>query len=292
MKRHVEYKCCIDSIQLRIEDKGIETLFKEKYLLEINKRYEIVHRDKLSYRQIFTIRTVTNPKTKEQHLLLSFNGFKKYDNTRDGLLKNEFYEVINILISNDIRFYLNKIDLAIDFTDIKFMDLFVRRTKYTGMQRLIPHLDIATQNKITNNKETFYLEKTSSSKNSSQRLYIYNKTLKEKNSGNLDINKNIYRLEVELVNFNKIKQQYDKNISHINLEHLSIEFDERRNKEVDEDKLLQLEISKNFYKQEFNNALLKEIKFRFDKYEIKCADTSITFDYSIVEDILPFCTNL
>lgn len=292
METYIEYKCYIDSIQLRIEDIGVEVLFKEKYLNEINDKYDIVYRDKSTFRKIFTIRTYTNHKTKEQHLLLSFNGFKKYDTVRDSLIINEFLKVIDILSSNDIKFYLNKIDLAIDFKDIKFTDLYVRRTKYTGIQKRIAYLNTTTLNKIIKNKESFYLEKTTSKKNSSQRLYVYNKTLKEKNSGNTTIVDNIYRVEVELINFNKIKKQYDKNISNIELEFLSIEFDNRRNKKADKDKLLQLDISKKIHKQEFNNALLEEIKTRFNKYEIRCKDKCITFDYSIVEDILPFCNNL
>ncbi|MGB6327902.1 MAG: hypothetical protein WBF48_03185 [Halarcobacter sp.] len=292
MKRHVEYKCYIDSIQLRIEDIGTEVLFKEKYLTEINDRYEIVHRDKSSFRKVFTIRTFTNHKTKEQHLLISFNGFIKYDTFRDGLIQRDFFKVIDTLLSNDIKFYLNKIDLAIDFKDINFTDLYVQRAKYTGVQKKISNLDATTLNKIIENKESFYLEKTSSKKNSSQRIYIYHKTIKEKNNGNTTIKDDIYRVEAELVNFNKIKKQYDKNISNIELELLSIEFDNRRNKKADEYKLLQLEISKKQYQQEFNVALLQEIKSRFDKYEIKYKDKCITFDYSIVEDILVLCKNL
>lgn len=148
MERHIEYKCYIDSIQLRIEDIGIKILFKDKYLTEINDRNEIVHRDKSTFRKVFTIRTYTNHKTKEQHHLLSFNGFMKYDILRDKIIYDEFFNVIDMLSSNGIKFYLNKIDLAIDFKDIEFSDLYVKRKKYTGVQKTIRYLDIKTLNDI------------------------------------------------------------------------------------------------------------------------------------------------
>lgn len=293
METNIEYKCFVDSIQLRVENVDLVTLFKNEYYDKTNSKKEIKFKDKKSFRDVFKIKKVTNPYNKDkQHIALSFNGFKKYDSFRDILIKDEFLKIVKILLANDIKFYLNKIDLTIDFYNIKFKDLFVKRLKYKGIQRSIKHINDLTLYKIVKNISSFYLENTTSNKNSTQRLYIYNKTEKEKKNGNTLIDDNIYRVEAELVNFNKLKKLYDKNISSIELELLSMEFDNRRNKKTNKSKLLQLEISKEHYKQEFNRALLEEIKLRFNKYEIKCKDKCITFDYTIVENILPLCNNL
>lgn len=285
------YHFLIDSIQLRVEDVGIEQLFKYEYSTEIE-NYDILHKHHQSYLVMFKIRTVTNPQTKQVHQLISFNGFHKYHPIRDNLLKKVFYDVIDVLMNNDIKFYLNKLDLAIDITDVNIKDIYVRRKKYTGVQHSIKYLSSLDLTQVVSNQKSFYLEKASSSKTSKQRLYIYNKTKKEQNRGNLNLEEEIYRIEAELVNFNDIKKKIDKKQSNIELESLSHEFGRRKGEVVTYDDIAQLDISKKFIKLEFQELLLQEIISRFNKYDIKCMNKPIYFDYSIVEEILPFCINL
>lgn len=285
------YHFLIDSIQLRVEDVGIEQLFKYEYATEIE-NYEILHKHNQSYLVMFKIRTVTNHKTKEQHQLITFNGFHKYHPLRDDLLKKEFYDVIDVLMSNDIKFHLNKLDLAIDIIDVNIKDIFVKRIKYRGIQHSMNNLKQVDILKIQNNEKSFYLEKTSSNRASKQRLYIYNKTKKEQSKGNLTLKDEIYRIEVELVNFNDVKKKINKKMSSIELESLSHEFRRRKSEVITYDDIGQLDISKKFKKSEFQELLQQEIKYRFNKYEINCMNKPIHFDYSILEEILPFCINL
>ncbi len=178
MEKHIEYKCVIDSIQLRVDDIGIEKLFNEHYHTKIID-YSIIHRDLQTFRKLFSIKTITNSITKKQHQIINFSGFVKYDTQRDKLIDETFYKVVEILSGNDIKFYLNKIDLSIDFYSIEFEELNIKRNKYTSVQRKISNLDAKSLDKIKQNIETFYLEKNQSKKNSKQRLYVYNKTIKE-----------------------------------------------------------------------------------------------------------------
>lgn len=285
------YHFLIDSIQLRVEDIGIEQLFRYKYATEIE-NYEILHRHYQSYLVMFKIRTVTNHKTKQQHQLISFNGFHKYHPIRDELMKKVFNEVVNVLVGNDIKFYLNKLDLAIDITDVDIKDIFVKRISYRGIQHSMKYLSQVDISKIQNNEKSFYLEKTSSNRAFKQRLYIYNKTKKELSKGNQTLKDEIYRIEVELVNFNEIKKKIDKKMSNIELEALSHEFRRRKGELVTYDNIVQLDITKKSIELQLQELLRQEIKQRFNKYDIKCMNKSIHFDYSIVEETLPFCINL
>lgn len=242
--KEVNYQCFIDSITIRYNNLRLEELYKDDYICFIHKK-SLVFKDKKTNNILFNVKTRTDS-TGLEYQLLSFNGFKKYSSRDEEILKT-FNKIIQLLNDNDIHFFLSKIDLAIDFYNVKLEDLDIERKKCVGVRRqLLSNLNVEEKENIVENIETFYFEKLAKSKRK-QRGYLYNKSKKEK------IKKSIYRFEVELINFNVIEKS-----------------------------------SLNTY----NDLVLLEIKRRFNKYLVKCMYQQISFDYSIVKDILLKCNRL
>lgn len=286
----VEYKCFIDSIQIRVNNLRLESFIGEYYHKPYIEDYALVYKCKKTNEVILNVRTAKDKKRDDNYQLISFNGFKKYKD-RDEILLYEFKRVMQILKNNDIQYYLNKIDLAIDFYNINLTDLInTQRIKGQGVRRqLLSDATVETLEDVIKNIITFYFEAPTKTKTRVQRGYIYNKFSKENLSPFNGIH-SIYRVEIELVNFNGVKDIYEKGIKPIELALLSNEFDRRRN--IIPTNTEALEVSKQKYKDDYNVLLLEEIKKRFNKYHIMCRDTTVTFNFAIVIPIVELCNNL
>ncbi len=196
------YKCYIDSIQIRYNNLKLQPLYLERYnyVLEKNGIYKFKYRHNNKNYNIFEVENHKDNRGIE-YQLLTFNGFKKY-NERDDLIKKIFYEIIQLLKDNDITFFLNKIDLSIDFYDVDITDLFgIQKRKSQGVRRvLLEDLDGKSIDEIRTNKRTFYLEPTTKEKKRYQHSKIYNKSRKE------NLSSVIYRFEVVLSNFSNVEK--------------------------------------------------------------------------------------
>lgn len=195
----INFNCFIDSVQIRCNNLRLEPLFDSIYGKPYIDRYSLVYTDNNNKTILFTIRTIQD-RSGLNYQLLSFNGFKKYS-SRDAVLNEVFNEVLQLLADNDISFFLTKVDLSIDFYNVKLEQLDIERKKGRGISRqLLSEATEQTKEDIENNTITYYFEKKSKYPDKIlQRAYLYNKSKKE----NLD--SNIYRFEVEMKRFNKIE---------------------------------------------------------------------------------------
>lgn len=247
--KKIQYNCFIDSIQIRYNNLKLQQLYFDRYNYKLTSNGTYIFQTVLNEKiyNLFELKT-RKDFNKIEYQLLSFNGFKKY-NDRDDLIKDVFYEIIQLLVDNGITFFLNKIDLSIDFYDVDIDDLkYIQKRKKQGVRRvLLSELDEELLDDIRTNKITFNLEPQTKNKKRYQHSKIYHKSIKEQKKGNLFIDDNIYRFEVVLSNFS--------NVEKINI-------------------------------TDYKVNLLNEIKHRFNKYQVQVNDEEINFDFSLVEDVI------
>lgn len=271
-----------DSITLRVNNLRIQPLLTTnyKYDTDIHGKYHY----KINKTIVFTIKDYGTNKG-EQYQLIEFNGFVKYKN-RDKLILKAFNSIIDILKNNDIEFYLNKIDLAIDFYNIDFTDLSgtYRKGKRGVRQNLFKNLTQQELNDIKTNKTTYYLEKPVKANNKAkQRAYIYNKGIKE------DLKAIIYRFEVSLYNFNELFNSIK--LKNISLEILSINLKYKNKTIPKEDKFKQI-ILQQEYNRYFNNLLMSEIRSRIDEYNLIYLSNRVVFNEGVLLEIIQKTNNL
>lgn len=287
----LEYKCYIDSIRLKIDNYtdfknifyGIYNYRKTKYGKYLY--YKIIEG---KYYIIFDYEK-RKDKNNNGYILISFNGFKKYKD-RDNIIEDNFYFIVNRLLENNIQFQLSKIDTSIDFYNVELLDLIgIQRKKEKRIKRILLEEQTLTElNKIKNNDITFYFEEfVTDESRRKHRAYLYNKTKKEKLKGT----STIYRFEVEIKLLHEVKELLRDKLNQIDLLKLTIEFDKRRNVS-NQGTLEELKVLQEEYIQELKVLLLNHIKQSLEKYDIKCIDKQILFDYTIIEGIIELSTNI
>jgi len=274
----------IDSIRLKINNLKIQPLLISEYTYKQDDKGKYLFKQPKG--KSYTLFTLKDHKTNkgEHYQLIEFNGFKKYSN-RDNKIKKAFNHIIQILKDNDIEFYLNKIDLAIDFFDIDFYDFrkTIREPKRGLKRNLITKLTETEKQDIRDNRKTYYLEKQTQQKNKvKQRAYIYNKGLKEQ------LKENIYRFEVSLYNFTDIEKNED--LKKLELDILAIELI-NKNKTLHMSDEIKIKILKQLYKTKYTQLIEEEIKQRINSYKIDYLGKQIYFDNSLIKEILKIATN-
>lgn len=284
------YKCYIDSIQLRWNNQRLaNTLENERFKIAYKKNNTLVYKDILTNDIVFNLLTPSDCNG-DEYQLLSFNGFKKYDDKRDNHLLEIFHTVIKILDTNNISYYLNSIDLAIDFYDINLQELDIKRVDWKGTtkKQSLKESNNIIKGKLKKGDITFYLEHTK--KPRKQRAYIYNKTVKELAKNKTVLSNTIYRFEVSLVNLNSIYNSIKdtlkfRELSNV-LNHIDVIFSPKAEKlAIQRDNGLQ-------EAKDYNTKMLNEIKDRYKKYNIIYKNKEIKFDFSLVENILLECNKI
>ncbi len=284
------YNCYIDSIQLRWNNQRLANILEnERFKIAYKKNNTLVYKDVLTNDIVFNLITPSDSNG-DEYQLISFNGFKKYDDKRDNHLLEVFHTVIKILDTNHISYHLNSIDIAIDFYDINLQELDIKRVDWKGTtkKQSLKESNNIIKGKLKKGDITFYLEHTK--KPRKQRAYIYNKTVKELAKNKTVLSNTIYRFEVSLVNLNSIYNSVKntlkfRELSNV-LNHIDMIFSPKAEK---------LAIQRDTGLQEakdYNTKVLNEIKDRYKKYNIIYKNKEIKFDFSLVENILLECNKI
>lgn len=289
------YKCYIDSIQIKwhsywIYKRLADILVNKRFKIAYKKNNTLVYKDVLTNDIVFNLQTPSDS-NRNEYQLLSFNGFKKYDDKRDKHLLETFYTILKILDDYNINYYLNSIDLAIDFYDINLQDLDIKRVDWKGTtkKQSLKESNNIIKGKLKKGDITFYLEHTK--KPRKQRAYIYNKTVKELVKNKTVLSNTIYRFEVSLVNLNSI---YNKTVKDTlkfreltnTLNSINMIFSpEAEDLAIKRDKGLQ-------EAKDYNTKVLNEIKDRYKKYNVIYKNKEIKYDFLLVENILSVCNKI
>jgi predicted metallopeptidase len=271
------YTSYIDSISLRINELRIQPLFLKNYIYEQKEDGTYLFLDKQNHNYIFKLKD-----QKDKHgtyQILSFNGFKKYKQ-RDKIIEKAFNDILLILKGNDINFFITKIDLAVDFTNIE-LEYILNSFRYKQRNlktNTLKKLCDEEQFLVETNNTTFYFEApVKKNHKRKQRAYIYNKGIKE----NLASNR-VYRFEVSMNNFNELFN--DENLKTTSLDILALELKNKNNLIADiEFKIAMLQQEYNY---RFKQLFKAEVTKRFSLYYINFLGKKIDFENSLIDEII------
>lgn len=139
-----------------------------------------------------------NPNT---YTTFNFSGLKSYKNKKDACRANILHDFLKFLPNIAIEKRLSKLDLYFDMAvDKEYLDYFLPIKTGQGT---------AVNNSFNYFNTTLYIKDKNISK-PSQRAYLYIKSIKE------HLDEYIIRFEISIRNLNKIENNYEAVLNHIN----------------------------------------------------------------------------